>query len=100
MLFDSNGMAQALLIYRKMFDVRNLIHVRTFLGSAWGFAGSHPHLMVILVISAVLCFWAPNSNRIMEKTKFTFRDAAVSALLLGFSLFNMSQVSTFLYFNF
>jgi len=99
-LFDSNNMTQALQVYRIMLDPRSLFHIRTFLNSLAAFAGGHLQLVAVMVISALICFCAPNSNRVMEKKTFTFRDAALSAGLLGLSLFHMTQVSTFLYFNF
>ena len=99
-LFDSHGMTQALAIYRRMFDPGQFIYLGTTL-SAWGtFVGDHGPLCLLLVFSAVLCFAAPNSNRISEKTAFTARDAVFSGGLLALSLFFMTHVSQFLYFNF
>lgn len=99
-LFDCVGMSQAVQIYRTMLDFRNLFHVRTMLNEALSFALGRPGLTIILVLSAVICFCLPNSNRIMEMERPGWREAAASAALLALSLFNMTGVSTFLYFNF
>lgn len=99
-LFDCTGMTQAVQVYRTMLDVRHLVHVRTLLGEVLAFVQGNPVLTLILLVSAVICFCLPNSNRVMERERFGWREAAVSGVLLALSLFNMSQVSTFLYFNF
>ena len=99
-LFDSHGMTQALAIYRRMFDPGQFIYLGTTFSAWWSFVGDHGPLCLLLVFSAVLCFAAPNSNRISEKTAFTARDAVFSGGLLALSLFFMTHVSQFLYFNF
>ena len=99
-LFDCTGMTQAVQIYKKMFDFGLLADFQAALGSFLTFVQGHMLLMLVMLISLIICFCLPNSNRIMERKKFSWRDAAVSAALLALSLFNMTQVSTFLYFNF
>lgn len=99
-LFDCTGMTQAVQIYKTMFDFRNLFHVRTMLNAVLVFAQENPMLALTLIASAVICFCLPNSNRIMEREHPGWKEAVVSAVLLALSLFNMTQVSTFLYFNF
>ena len=84
-------------VYRRLFSPSGwqsiLPSLTAFLIANWG-------IVLLLILCAVICFALPNSNRIGEKTQFRARDAAVSAVLLMLSIFNMSQVSTFLYFNF
>ncbi len=99
-LFDCAGMTQAVQIYKKMLDLRNLLHVRTLLGSLAAFVEGHLVLTLVLLASAVICFCLPNANGVMERERFSRRDAVFSGVLLALSLFNMTQVSTFLYFNF
>ena len=99
-LFDSNGMTQAVQIYQKIFDYRILLDYQALLASGLLFLRENAVLVITMVISAGLCFFAPNSNRIMEKVHFSGWTAAASAVLLALSLFNMTKVSTFLYFNF
>ena len=96
-LFDANGMTQAMLVYRRLFSLSGwrsiLPSLSAFLSANWG-------IVLLLAVCAVICFALPNSNRIGEKEQFRARDVVVSAVLLMLSVFNMSQVSTFLYFNF
>jgi len=99
-LFDCTGMAQAVQIYKVMLDVRQLFHVRTLLGGVWAFVQGDPILTATLAVSAVLCFCFPNSNDLAEREQLGRKEAVVSAVLLALSLFNMTHVSTFLYFNF
>jgi len=94
-LFDSRGLTQALAVYRRLFSFAGFRP-----GALLAFVGGHAVLCVTLAVSAALCFCAPNSNRISEKTEFTARDAILSGVLLALSLFCMSRVSAFLYFNF
>ena len=99
-LFDCTCMTQAVQVYQVMLDFRHLFHVRTLLGEAWAFVQGNPLLMLTLVVSAALCFCCPNSNELAERERLGRKEAVASAVLLALSLFNMSHVSTFLYFNF
>ncbi len=99
-LFDCTGMTQAVQIYKKMLNFRSLLHPRALLHEFLAFVQGNPILTLVLLASAVICFCLPNSNGILEQERFTWKDAVRSAVLLGLSLFCMSQVSTFLYFNF
>lgn len=99
-LFDCTSMTQAVQIYRTMLDLRPLLHVRTMLNAILTFVGESPVLALTLAASAVICFCLPNSNRILERERLGWREAALSGVLLALSLFNMTRVSTFLYFTF
>lgn len=99
-LFDSASLSQALAVYRRLFALGELVHIRSTLASALAFASGHRLVCLKLAAAAALCFFAPNTNRISEQTLFRTRDAVISGVLLGASLFFMNEVSTFLYFNF
>ena len=99
-LFDCTGLTQAALIYQRMFSLTAWSDLGGLLSSAVSFAGDNLMLCLVLLISAVITFCFPNSNAIMEKERFSLRDGVWCGLLMAVSLFNMSQVSTFLYFNF
>ena len=99
-LFDCTGMTQAVRIYKKMLDPRNLLHVRTLLNSCRAFVQGHLTLALALIVSAVICFCLPNANRITDRENLGWKDAAFSGVLLALSLFYMTKVSSFLYFNF
>lgn len=94
-LFDCNGMTQALQVYRKMFRLEP-----GFLANSAAFAADHLSILILLAVSAVICFCCKNANRISERETFTARDALFSAAILTLAVFRMSEVSGFLYFNF
>ena len=99
-LFDCTGLHQAAQVYRRMFSRAAWSAPAQLLSSALTFAGDHLALCLVLAASAVITFCLPNSNAIAEKEHFSLRDGVWCGLLMAASLFNMSQVSTFLYFNF
>jgi D-alanyl-lipoteichoic acid acyltransferase DltB (MBOAT superfamily) len=94
-LFDCTGLTQAFLIYRQMFTGWG-----SLLSGLAAFAGDHLSLCLVLVVSAVITFALPNSNSLADRETFTAKDGVWAGALLAASLLNMSQVSTFLYFNF
>ena len=96
-LFDSTGMTQAVQIYRRMFDFVPLGQLFTELSA---FVAANRYAVLIMVISALICFCCKNSNAISKRTDFQAKHAVGSAVLLMLSVFYMSQVSGFLYFNF
>ena len=99
-LFDCTGLSQAVVVYRRMFSLTSWSDPAGLLASAVSFAGDHIALCAVLLVSAVVTFCFPNSNDITEREIFSLRDGVWAGLLLAASLFNMSQVSSFLYFNF
>ena len=99
-LFDANGLTQALHIYRQLFRFGSLAQAGGLVTALAAFVKAQPMVTAILLLSAGITFLAPNSNFIMEKEEFSARDAVFSGALLALALFNMTQVSTFLYFNF
>ena len=96
-LFDANGMTQAMQVYGRLFSLSGW---RNILPDLAAFVPQNLVVVLLLVIGAVICLCLPNSNRIGEKTRFTARDAVWAAVMFMLALFGMSQVSTFLYFNF
>ncbi len=96
-LFDCTGMTQAVQIYRNMFD---LIPLQQFAAELFAFIAANRYMVLIMLISAVICFCCKNSNEISKRTDFTAKHAVGSAVLLVLSISFMSQVSGFLYFNF
>lgn len=94
-LFDCNGLIQAAQIYRKLFrpEAGFLAGIPDFVSENW-------YVTLLLLLGAGICFLGRNANSVSERTVFSGRDALCSAVLLMLSVFNMSQVSGFLYFNF
>lgn len=96
-LFDCNGMTQALQVYRRLFTP---VAPGTLLAQLGAFAASNWYLLALLAVSALLCFCCKNSNEISKKTGFTVWDGLFAGALFALSLVHMTQVSGFLYFNF
>lgn len=96
-LFDCNGMTQAVQVYRRLFTPEPwnvfLSGLGTLITADW-------YVLILLAAGAAICFCCKNSNEIAKRTSFGRRDAILAAVLLMVSVFNMSQVSGFLYFNF
>ncbi len=99
-LFDCQNLPQALSVYKKMFVIKEILDFHTMLETCLEFSQEHIFLCLLLMGSILLCFFAPNTNLISDRTEFKARDAVFSAVLLAVSLFFMSHVSQFLYFNF
>ena len=99
-LFDCAGLTQAAAVYRQLFSFGSLAQAGGLVAALTGFVQAQPKVTAILALSAAITFLAPNSNGYMEKEDFSYREAVFGAALLALALFNMTQVSTFLYFNF
>lgn len=91
-LFDSSSFTEIKKTYSLMFsfDFRN----------ASAFLTENVEAVVLIVIGAVICFFFKNTKELSEGYKMSTKWAIISAVLLALSLFNMSQVSRFLYFDF
>ncbi len=94
-LFDCSGMTQAVQVYRRMFRLDPGLSAN--LGA---FAADNWRILILLIVSAAICFCCKNANRISEQETFTAKDALFSATVLTLAVFRMSEVSGFLYFNF
>lgn len=96
-LFDCKGLTQAAVIYKNLFHWTQpsewVSEFSEFITQNWYFA-------LVMLIGSLICFLCKNSNSISKRTDFCKKDAAFSAVLLMLSVFSMSKVSTFLYFNF
>lgn len=98
-LFDAECMTDALTVYRTLFSARGI-------ESALSIAYDNIYLIILLVIGALICFTAKNSNEICgtenqnNAPKMTVRHIIAAAALLVISVINMSSVSAFLYFSF
>ena len=100
-LFDSSNMTQALHVYRLMFDIRPVFtDGAAFLGLGAGFFSANIRTLLLILVSALICFFPKNSNEIVRENKSKWYHAALCGGLLCLSLFFMSGVSNFLYFQF
>ena len=100
-LFDSSGVTQAIYVYRLLFDLRSMFSdAAAFFSAGAGFIGANPGILLLLAVSAVICFIPKNSNEIVKTGNYKWYHAALSGGLLCVSLFFMGGVSNFLYFQF
>ncbi len=99
-LFDSNNMAQALEVYRCMFDIPAAIAAEgSVLSMGLDWLRTYSLEAILMAVGAVICFFCPNSNQIAEG-KLRWYHPVLSGVLLACSLLCMTQVSQFLYFQF
>jgi alginate O-acetyltransferase complex protein AlgI len=89
-LFVANDFSDSYYVLMKMFSFSDFENTT--------------HLAVIqplyLLFGMVLVLAFPNSSQLLERYKPTIKYAGITALLLTLSLFNMSYVRGFLYFQF
>ncbi|OQX14868.1 MAG: membrane-bound O-acyltransferase family protein, partial [Desulfobacteraceae bacterium IS3] len=90
-LFVSSSFGDALHVVKTLFDFGNLKF------SGLEYAGLEQS--VYLLVASVIVFLMPNSIEIKEKFKPDLKFAFFSAVLLVFSIMNMSSVGDFLYFQ-
>ena len=64
------------------------------------FISNNAETLVLIVLGAVICFFFKNTKQISENYTPSYKWAVISGILLCLSLFNMSGVSNFLYFDF
>ena len=96
----ASGIGLSLAIYRKLFDPRLWQAGQPLVTAAVQLVKARPLLLPIVAVSAAICFFAPNSNRIIEREHFRVRDAILCGVLMGLSIVFLSETSGMLYFNF
>lgn len=100
-LFDSNNMTQAIAVYKTMFDLGALFSdPSAFWSAGLSYLKDNVTVMVLMAVSAVICFFAKNSNEIARDFSPKWQYAVFAGVLLTISLFHMTGVSQFLYFQF
>jgi D-alanyl-lipoteichoic acid acyltransferase DltB (MBOAT superfamily) len=100
-LFDANGMTQAISVYKAMLDIRPAIDgLKSFLELGLAYVRDNLFVTGLIVISACISFFAPNSREMLEDKEPKWYHAVFSGVLITISLFFMGSVSNFLYFQF
>ena len=100
-LFDSINMTQAIQVYKSMFNVKAAFSdTGAFLSNGIHFVSGNIITVLLIMISAFICFGFKNTREISEKFTPSLKYAAFAAILLTLSMFRMSSVSNFLYFQF
>ncbi|WP_207680619.1 MBOAT family O-acyltransferase [Desulfonema magnum] len=91
-LFVSASFGDAIYVVKTLFDFSNL----QFSGIPYASVGQ----LIYIAIGFFIVFFLPNSMEIKEKFRPNLKFAVFSAILLIFSMLNMSNVGDFLYFQF
>lgn len=100
-IFDSQNMTQVLHVYKDMFNITGFLSDKSlFLSTGYLFIHNNLALILLIVISAAICFGARNTHEMSREFKPNWKYAAFAAVLLTLSLFRMTSVSNFLYFRF
>ncbi|MGE5560787.1 MAG: MBOAT family O-acyltransferase [Chloroflexota bacterium] len=100
-LFDSASVTQAVTVYKSLLDLRPLVaNAGGFLAQGLAYVRGNPGAMLIAIIAAAISFFGPSTRQIIDGFQPKWYHAALAAALLTVSLFRMSGVSTFLYFQF
>jgi alginate O-acetyltransferase complex protein AlgI len=100
-LFDANGMTQAMDVYRTMFDIRPAIAgFSSFIELGAKYVKDNLYVIILIIVGAGISFFAPNSREMLEDKEPGWKHAVFSGVLITLSLFCMGSVSNFLYFQF
>ena len=94
-IFDSSSISQALQVYKALFSLDAGI-----ISSFVPFVNGNMLIILINIVGAAICFFAPNSGELTERLKAGWPAAVCSGALIAASLLFMGEVSDFLYFQF
>ena len=100
-LFDANNMTQAIAVFRSMFDLSQLFSdPQGFWVLGKAYFQQNWLITAVMAAAAGICFFAKNSNEIAANFTPKWQYAVIAGILLTVSLFRMTAVSQFLYFQF
>ena len=100
-LFDCNGMTQAMTVYRTILDFRPLFtDAGAFLAEGLHFVKNNVQTCLLITAGAGICFFAPNTGEVSRNFSPRWYYAAFAGVILTISGFLMREVSNFLYFQF
>lgn len=101
-LFVSNKLKDALFVYKTMFDFSELrgMGLSEIVHYAGRFAVFNFYTIAVLLLAMGIAFFARNTEQITDDFEPKLKFAIIAAILLCLSLFQMSGVTEFLYFQF
>lgn len=100
-LFVSNTFGEALNVYKGLLNFSSLgTGLSTALSTILTFILTHKRYGFYLLIGIAICWFAPNSNQIVEKFKPSKKTLIITSALMFICLINMEKVVQFLYFQF
>lgn len=98
-LFRADNMGQAQMIIRSMFDNFDLTLSPEFRSRLWSIFPNRVNF-VLLLIAIAFSFFGPTAYQYMTEKKNYVAKSIVIIVLFVASIFLLSRISTFLYFNF
>ncbi len=101
-IFVSNSTQEAIIMIKKMVDITvwNGWAKSAVLLEGMNFIVDNIYVLFLLAVSLVLAFFCKNTTQITEEFKFSKKYAIITGILITVSLFQMSNVADFLYFQF
>ncbi len=101
-IFVANSTTEALYVMKKMIDfsVFNGWAKSAILMEGLDFMVTNAYVLSVLVVSLIIVFFMKNTTQLTENFTFSKKYAIITGLLLTLSLFQMSNVADFLYFQF
>jgi hypothetical protein len=85
-LFDANGMTQAIGVYRTMFDLTPAFEgVKAFLNMGITYIRENLLVTGLILAGGGICFFAPNANEMFSDMKPRWYHAVFSGILITVS---------------
>ena len=101
-LFVSNSIRDSFHVYRSLFDFSEFsgMELSFILQDAKKFIIFNLYIIVVLLIGMAIAFFGKNTKDINENFSPKIKYAVIAGILLMISLFQMTTVTKFLYFQF
>jgi len=101
-IFVASSTTEALIVLKKMVDLRvfNGWAKSAILMDGLDFIITNAYVMGVLAVSLIIVFFMKNTTQITEDFTFSKKYAIITGILLTLSIFQMSNVADFLYFQF
>ena len=101
-IFVSSSLSEALYVMMKTIDfsVFSGWAKSAILMEGLSFVVSNAYVIFVLILSMAIAFFFKNTSQLQSNFEFNKRHAIVTGILITLSLFQMSNVADFLYFQF
>ncbi|MDD2957636.1 MAG: hypothetical protein PHE06_11230 [Lachnospiraceae bacterium] len=101
-IFVAADLKDTVTVYKSMFNFGALAEAGwgNSLRSFWNFVQGHEKIGLMLLISLLICWFAPTTKQMAEKFRPNWRSFLFTGGLLTYCVLNMNKVVQFLYFQF
>lgn len=101
-IFVAQNMTDTMIVYRSMFDIPALAAMgwTNVFAQFSKFVTHHQKLGLLVVVSLLICWFAPTTKQMAEKFKADWKHFLFAGALFAVCLSRMNQVVQFLYFQF